>query len=141
MSLYKRGGVFWSYVWVDGVRHAKSTQTANRRKAEDIDQKHKEELRLKNLNPDFAPEMPFAELAARFLGSGSSKAWHTERLEMLLPYFADFSIGKITKGAIRRYREERHRKKLLSAPEHVERNALALSLGNNPMLDTDGLAR
>lgn len=115
MSLFKRGGVFWSYVWVDGLRHAKSTGTANRRKAEDIDQQHKEELRLKNsLCPDLAPDMPFAELAARFLGSGSSKPWHTERLKVLLPYFADYAIGKITKGAIRRYREERHKKKRLT---------------------------
>lgn len=114
MSLFKRGGVFWSYVWVDGVRHAKSTETGNRRKAEDIDQKHKEELRLKNLNPDLAPDMRFAELAARFLGTGSAKAWHTERLKVLLPYFADYAIGKITKGVIRRYREERHSKKQLT---------------------------
>jgi integrase len=115
VSLFKRGGVFWSYVWVDGVRHAKSTQTANRRKAEDIDNQHKDELRLKNtICPDLAPDMRFAELAARFLGTGSSKAWHTERLKVLLPYFGDFAIGKITKGAIRRYREERHSKKRLT---------------------------
>jgi integrase len=115
VSLFKRGGVFWSYVWVDGFRHAKSTQTSNRRVAEGIDQEHKEELRLKNtLCPDLAPDMPFAELAARFLGTGSSKAWHKDRLKMLLPYFADFAIGKITKGAVRRYREERHSKKTLT---------------------------
>lgn len=115
MSLFKRGGVFWSYVWVDGVRHAKSTETANRRKAEDIDQKHKEELHLKNtLAPNLAPEMPFAELATRFLGEGSAKQWHKDRLKVLLPYFADFHIGKITKGAIRRFREERHKQKTLT---------------------------
>ena len=95
MSLYKRGGVFWSYVWVDGVRHAKSTDTGNRRLAEQIDQKHKEELRLRNtLGPDLEPDMRFAELAARFLGSGSSKHWHRERLKPLLPYFADLRHAK-----------------------------------------------
>lgn len=115
MSLFKRGGVFWSYVWVDGVRHAKSTGTANRRKAEDIDNQHKEELRLRNtLAPNLAPEMRFAELATRFLGEGSAKEWHKDRLKLLLPYFADFHIGKITKGAIRRYREERHKQKPLT---------------------------
>lgn len=115
MSLFKRGGVYWSYVWVDGVRHAKSTGTANRRKAEDADQQHKEELRLRNtLTPNLAPEMRFAELATRFLGEGSAKEWHKDRLTLLLPYFADFSIGKITKGAIRRYREERHKHKRLT---------------------------
>jgi integrase len=115
VSLFKRGGVFWSYVWVDGVRHAKSTDTGNRRRAEQIDEKHKEELRLKNtLCPDLAPDMRFAELAARFLGTGSAKEWHRDRLKVLLPHFADLAIGKITKGAVRRYREERHRKKTLT---------------------------
>lgn len=115
MSLFKRGGVFWSYVWVDGVRHAKSTDTGNRRLAEQIDQKHKEELRLRNtLGPDLEPDMRFAELATRFLGSGSAKEWHRERLKPILAYFADFKIGKITKGAIRQYRQERHSKKPLT---------------------------
>ena len=115
MSLFKRGGVFWSYVWVDGQRHAKSTETGNRRLAEQIDQKHKEELRLRNtLGPDLQPDMRFAELAVRFLGSGSAKDWHRERLKVLLPYFADFVIGKITRGAIRQYRQERHRAKRLT---------------------------
>lgn len=114
MSLFKRGGVFWSYVWVDGVRHAKSTDTGNRRLADQIDQKHKEELRLRTLCPDLQPDMRFAELAARFLGSGSAKDWHRERLKVLLPYFADFAIVRINKGLIRQYRQERHRKKTLT---------------------------
>lgn len=115
VSLYKRGGVFWSYVWVDGMRHAKSTETANRRLAEQIDQKYKEELRLRNtLGPDLQPDMRFAELVTRFLGSGSAKEWHRERLKPLLTYFADLKIAKITKGVIRQYRQERHSKKRLT---------------------------
>lgn len=58
MTLYKRGTVYWSYVWVDGVRYAKSTETANRRLAEQIDQRHREELRLKELCPDLNPDTP-----------------------------------------------------------------------------------
>ena len=115
MSLFKRGGVYWSYVFVDGVRHARSTNTGTRRVAEQIDQKHKEELRLKaTLSPEFAPNMCFAELAARFLGNGSAKEWHRDRMKVLLPYFADYSIGKINKAAIRQYRSERHRQKTLT---------------------------
>ena len=33
MTLYKRGGFYWTAIWVDGVRHAKSTRTANKRLA------------------------------------------------------------------------------------------------------------
>ncbi len=115
MSLYKRGGVYWSYVYVDGVRHARSTQTGNRRRAETIDQNHKEELRLKTTQfPELDPTMTFAELTAKFLGGGTAKAWHKERLTMLLPYFAEYPIGKITKGIIRQYRVERHARKKLT---------------------------
>ena len=71
MSLFKRGGVYWSYVWVDGVRHARSTDTGNRRLAEQIDQKHKEEVRLRATQfPELKPQMKFAELAGRFLDEG-----------------------------------------------------------------------
>ena len=115
MSLFKRGGVYWSYVFVDGVRHARSTNTGNRRLAEQIDQKHKEELRLKNtLCPELAPNMRFAELAGRFLGENTAKLWHRDRLKVLLPYFADYAIGKINKAAIRQFRQERHRQKTLT---------------------------
>lgn len=51
MSLYKRGGVYWSYVWKNGVRYAKSTGTGKIRAAQDFDRKHKIELDLKGLRP------------------------------------------------------------------------------------------
>ncbi len=115
MSLFKRGGVYWSYVYVQGVRHARSTQTGNRRRAEAIDQNHKEELLLKGTQfPELDPTMTFAELVAKFLGGGTAKAWHKERLTMLLPYFSDYPIARITKGVIRQYRVERHARKKLT---------------------------
>ena len=44
MSLYKRGKVYWSAIWVDGVREMRSLETSNRRRAELLDQQWKEEL-------------------------------------------------------------------------------------------------
>ena len=115
MSLFKRGAVYWSYVYVDGVRHARSTETGNRRRAEEIDHKYKEELRLKAAQlPDLKPNMRFAELAGRFLGEANPKPWHRERLKVLLPYFSSFEIGRITKGLIRQYRQKRHAEKTLT---------------------------
>ena len=74
MSLFKRGNVYWSYVWEDGVRHARSTGTSNRRLAEQIDQKHKEEIRLKSAQlPDLKPKMLFAELAGQMPAGMSQK--------------------------------------------------------------------
>jgi integrase len=115
VTLYKRGAVYWSYVWVDGVRYARSTRTGNRRLAEQIDQKHGEELRLKNTQcPELNPDMRFAELAARFLEDGGAKEWHRDRLKVLLPHFSALPILRITKSVIRQYRAERHRQKILT---------------------------
>jgi integrase len=115
MSLWKRGRVYWSYVYMDGVRHAKSTGTGNRRLAEVIDQRFKDELNLKRLGiRQPAPEMTFGELTARFLAEGVSRPYHNDRLKMLLPYFGDTEIGRINKATVREYRQHRHAQKAVS---------------------------
>ena len=115
MSLYKRGGVFWSYVSLDGVRYSQSTGTGNRRKAELIDQRFKEELNLKRHHVvEPAPHMTFGELAARFLAEGESKPWHVDRLKLLLPYWSEIPIGRIHKGLVVDYRKSRHAAKTVT---------------------------
>lgn len=115
MSIWKRGGVYWTYVWVDGVRHAKSTGTKNRRQAETIDQRFKEELNLERQGiRQFAPEMTFSELAARFLAGGGQRPYHVDRLKALLPYFNETPIGRINRAMAMDYRRDRHTKKKLS---------------------------
>jgi len=115
MSLCKRGRVWWSYVYVDGVRHAKSTGTTNRRIAEKIDQQYKEELTLARLGMRVpVPEMTFGELAARFIAEASPKLYHLERLKILLPYFDEVPIGRIHKGLAREFRADRHAHKQIS---------------------------
>jgi integrase len=115
MTLWKRGNVFWAYVYVNGIRHAKSTGTGNRRLAEQIEQRFKEELNLKRQGvSQLAPEMPFGELAARFLSDGIHKPWHVDRLKVLLPYFGETPIGQITKNLALAYRRHRHAEKTLS---------------------------
>ncbi len=44
MSLYKRGNIFWTAIWVDGVRQMRSLETSNRRRAESLEQAFKEEM-------------------------------------------------------------------------------------------------
>jgi len=115
MSLYKRGGVYWSYIWQDNIRYAKSTGTDKIRKAQDFDRKHKTELELKKFRPaELNPEMTFGELFARFLADGEVKLFHIERSKAFLPYFAEKPIGEITKNEVIRYRKERHKQKKLS---------------------------
>ena len=44
MSLLKRGNVWWVYLYRDGIRYQYSTGTANRKRAEKIEEKFKKEL-------------------------------------------------------------------------------------------------
>lgn len=112
MTLWKRGNVYWTYVWVNGVRHAKSTQTGQRRLAQKIDDNYKEELLLTQTHPNrLKPDLTFGELAARFLAEAGPKPHHVDRLKVLLPYFADIPIGEITKATTRSYRKYRHERK------------------------------
>ena len=115
MSLWKRNNVYESHVWMDGVRYRKATGTSNRRLAEQIDRKFKDELiAQRNQISSFKPGMTFGELVAQFVASGSAKAWHLDRLKPLLPYFADNAIGHIGRGHARQYRLERHRQTKLT---------------------------
>src|SRR3954454_13186089 len=105
MSLYKRGSVYWSFIWIDGVRHAQSTGTANRKLAEQIEKKFHDELVMKRSGlTQLALDMPFGKLAARFLADGSPKPYHIDRLKVLLPFWKDIPIGRITRAQAREYR-------------------------------------
>ena len=109
MSLYKRGSVYWSAIWIDGVRTMRSLETSNRRQAETLEQRFRDELHAKRFQlPNFKPEMPFAELYGRFLAEGDVKPHHRDRAKMFLPFFGEMSIGQITKNDITRYRKYRH---------------------------------
>lgn len=127
MALFKRGNVYWSYIWVDGSRHAKSTGTANRRTAERIDQRFKEELNLARMGVvEPKPEMTFSELAARFLADGSPRPYHFDRLKLLLPYWGETQLGRITKAGARDYRAYRHQTKKNLSDTTINRDLEAL---------------
>lgn len=108
MALYKRGNIWWTYVSVDGVRHCRTTGVSNRRLAEIADRKFEEELAIKAAGlTQLQPEMSFAELAARFIETGEVKPHHTDRLKMLLPFWADRELRSITRASVREYRAVR----------------------------------
>ena len=91
MSLLKRGGIWWSYLYKDGVRHQSSTGTANRKQAETIEAKLKEELNNRRFQiVETDPHMTFGALAARFIASGSVRPHHVYHLKFLLPCFPTF---------------------------------------------------
>jgi integrase len=116
MSLFKRGNTWWAYVTIDGIRHHKSTGTANRRKAEMIERQFRDELNdARQRLPQLKPEMTLGELAALFIGSGMGKPHSLDRLKHLLPFFADIPLLHINTSAIRKYRQERNSEKTLTA--------------------------
>ena len=112
MSLFRRGRTYWTYVWIEGIRHSKSTGTTSRREAEAIERQFREELnRQRHQIQKAMPEMTFAELAARFLADGSPRPYHLDRLKILLPYFGEASIGRISKPLVREFRRDRRKEK------------------------------
>lgn len=114
MSLWKRGNVWWAYFYIDGVRHQASTGTGNRRRAEQIAQKLKEDANLARHDiRQIDPDLTFGALAARFIANASPTAYHLDRLKILLPYFADLPVVRITKATAREYRTSRHEAKTL----------------------------
>jgi len=100
---------------MDGVRRQFSTGTNNRRQAERVQDKLKEEVNARRhhlVQQD--PHLTFGELAARFIGGGSATPYHLERLKELLPYFADIPILRIHKGLVSEYRQRRQFAKAVS---------------------------
>jgi integrase len=108
VSLFKRGNVWWSYFYMDGIRHQQSTETSNRRQAEAIEAKLKEEVnarRFKLVQTD--PHMTFGALAARFIASGIAHPHHLYHLKFLLPFFADVPVLRLSKPLAEEFRRKR----------------------------------
>ncbi len=108
MSLFKRGNLWWSYFYEDGIRHQSSTGTSNRRRAETIEAKLKEEVnnrRFQIVQAD--PDMKFGELAARFIASGSVRPHHLYHLKFLLPFFSEVPVLRVTKSLTEEFRRQR----------------------------------
>lgn len=114
MSLFKRGNVWWAYFYSEGVRHQYSTGATNRRQAEAIYGKLKEEVnnrRFRIVTAD--PNMTFGELAAQFMASGSIRPHHIYHLKLLLPFFAEVPVLRMTRSMADEFRRARHAGKTL----------------------------
>ncbi len=108
MSLYKRGGVWWAIFYKDGIRHQESTGTPNRRKAETIENKLKEQVNDQRFQlVDADPHITLGELAVRFVASGSVRPHHKYHLKFLLPFFEKFPVLRITKALADEFRKAR----------------------------------
>jgi integrase len=115
MSLLKRGNIYWSYLKIGSDRYQQSTGTGNRRLAERIEQRFKDELNLKRhqiVEPQ--PEMLLSVFTAKLRAEGMLLPWHIDRLKLLLPYFGGTPIGRIHKSMVDAYRKQRHAEKTVT---------------------------
>lgn len=108
MGLWKRGSVWWAYFYIDGIRHQHSTGTGNRRQAEAVFQKLKDEAVATKLDiRQIDPRLTFAALASQFLGSGSARPHHTYHLKFLLPFFGDCAVSRLARSHAAEFRKAR----------------------------------
>ena len=108
MSLWKRGNVWWAYFYVDGIRKQSSTGTSNRRQAEAVLQKMKAEANAaRHQLVQMDPDLTYAALVARFIGSGIVRPHHIYHLKFLLPYFGGMQVLRLTKNMALEYRRFR----------------------------------
>jgi integrase len=117
VTLWKRGNVWWSIYYVDGIRHQQSTETSNKRLARDIERKIREEAAARRFGVVEAQadeKMTFGDLAARFLAGSDVKRHHIDRLKNLLPYFADIPLLRLNKGMTADFRAARHKEKTVT---------------------------
>lgn len=109
MSLYKRGQVWWSRIFIHDVRHQRSMKTSNKREAELREREYRHELDVRRHKQiQLNPEMPFDELAAKFLDSPSARPCHDIPLRNLLPFFGQTPLSELSRvqaDAYRKYRK------------------------------------
>jgi integrase len=112
VSLLKRGGLYWSYFYVDGIRHQNPTGTANKRQAQAIEQKLKGEANARRHQlVEFDSQLTVGAVAARFLAEGNAKPHHLYQFKALLPFFGDTPVVKLNRNMAREFRKWRKAQK------------------------------
>ena len=112
MTLMKRGRIWWAYFTIGRRRHQVSTKTTNKRLAEDVERKLREEAVRHHfdLHPDYDPTLTLAILGAKFPATNPPH-YTVDRLKHLLPFFGSMRIAEITKNKCLEYRNARKREK------------------------------
>jgi len=128
MTLYRRpSGTYDIYIWMGGIRYRKPTYTKNRRQAELIENKFRDELNLMRHGIVQAePDLTLGTLAARFIAADAATAYHLGRLEVLLPFWADTPVLRITKGLAQEYRLWRHKQNPMLSDATINRDLSVL---------------
>lgn len=115
MSLLKRGSVWWSYFFVDGIRHQSSTGTSNRRQAEAVERKLREEINNRRFQiVTYDPDITVAALCARFMDDPGYRRHHYFHIKAILPFFGDRKVLTLNRNDAVEFRAWRMRQKKLT---------------------------
>ena len=115
MSLLKRGSVWWSYFYVDGIRHQSSTGTGNKRQAEAVEQKIKEEINARRFQiVRYDPDITVAALCARFMDDPGYRRHHYFHIKAILPFFGDRQVIRLNRNDAVEFRAWRMSRKTLT---------------------------
>ena len=115
MSLWKRGDVWWTQFFVDGIRHQVTTGATNKRQAEAIEQKLKDEANARRHSlVRYNPGITVAAIVARFMGGGEMKTHHVFQTKALLPFFGDMRVAGLNRNVAVQYRVWRKQQKVVT---------------------------
>ncbi len=110
MSLWKRGNTWWSYFYLDGVRHQATTGTNNRRQAEQIEQKLKTEANARRFQlVQYDPKLTVGDIILKFVTDAPAKSHHMFQFKTLLPFFGDTLVLRLNRNMAQEYRLWRKR--------------------------------
>jgi len=114
MGVWKRGGVYWAYFYIDGIRHQESTYATTKRQAEKVFQKLRQDAINRKLGiVQTDPDLTVGEVTARFIAERIATPYHLGRADIFLEYFADIPVIQLTRAETERYRKWRHAQKKL----------------------------
>lgn len=110
MSLWKRGNTWWSFFYIDGVRHQASTGTNKRRQAEQIEQKLKADANARRYQlVQYDPQLTVGDVVVRFVTDAPAKSHHMFQFKTLLPFFGDTQVLRLNRNMAHEYRLWRKR--------------------------------
>lgn len=140
MAIYKRGKTYWFEFVFQGERVRKSSQTSNRRAAEQIEAAYKVKLAKGEvgLNVEKKKDIPTFRAAVEiFLNwsnttaktQPSTKRRYETATKALLNFFGNIRIDRITTDKVEAFRDEREKQKKKPPTRKLKKNRKAASKG------------
>src|SRR5450432_2345981 len=108
MTLFKRGRLWWTGFYVDGERFQYPTGTTNRRQAELIEHKLREEANLRKYQIRIQdPTLTLQNLIDEFREKANPTRSHEGRLKYLSVFFGPMRVTALTRNTALEYRQAR----------------------------------